>query len=54
MVLVIVFVMCPSLINDGATEITVSFDPETEHPVEMQQQGWQAILNNFKSYTESL
>jgi len=40
--------------NDGATEITVSFDPETEHPVEMQQQGWQAILNNFKSYTESL
>ncbi|MBP6239077.1 MAG: SRPBCC domain-containing protein [Saprospiraceae bacterium] len=40
--------------KDGATEIIVSFDPETEHPVEMQQQGWQAILNNFKSYTESL
>ena len=39
---------------DGQTEITVSFDPETEHPVEMQQAGWQAILNNFKSYVESI
>ena len=39
---------------DGKTEITVSFDPETEHPLEMQQAGWQAILNNFKSYVESL
>lgn len=39
---------------DGQTEITVSFDPETENPLEMQQMGWQAILNNFKSYVESL
>lgn len=39
---------------DGQTEIIVSFDPDTEHPVKMQQTGWQAILNNFKSYTESL
>jgi uncharacterized protein YndB with AHSA1/START domain len=31
-----------------------SFDPETENSEEMQQGGWQAILNNFKKYVESL
>ncbi|TRX38690.1 polyketide cyclase [Flavobacterium sp. ZT3R18] len=31
-----------------------SFDPETENSEELQQQGWQAILNNFKKYVESL
>ena len=34
------------------TEVTVTFDAENENPVDMQQQGWQAILNNFKAYTE--
>lgn len=34
------------------TEVIVTFDPESEHSVEMQQSGWQAILNNFKLYTE--
>lgn len=34
------------------TEIIVSFEPENEYPLEMQQEGWQAILNNFKLYTE--
>ena len=34
------------------TEVTIIFDPETQNPIEMQQQGWQAILNNFKHYTE--
>lgn len=38
---------------DDQTKVTVSFDPETEHPIEMQQAGWQAILNNFKSYVET-
>jgi hypothetical protein len=28
------------------------FDPESENPVELQQQGWQAILHNFKTYVE--
>jgi uncharacterized protein YndB with AHSA1/START domain len=32
--------------------ITETFDAETVNPVELQQAGWQAILNNFKSYTE--
>jgi uncharacterized protein YndB with AHSA1/START domain len=41
--------------NDSGdqTEVVVSFDPESENPVEMQKAGWQAILNNFKNYTEN-
>ncbi len=35
------------------TEVVVTFDPETENPIELQRGGWQAILNNFKNYTES-
>ena len=35
------------------TEVLITFDPETENPIEMQQQGWQAILDNFKSYAET-
>ena len=35
------------------TQITVSFDPENENPIELQRNGWQAILNNFKNYTET-
>jgi uncharacterized protein YndB with AHSA1/START domain len=31
----------------------IVFEAENENPVEMQKQGWQAILNNFKKYTES-
>lgn len=38
---------------DGHTEITVVFDPETENPHELQQKGWQSILDNFARYTES-
>jgi uncharacterized protein YndB with AHSA1/START domain len=38
---------------DGQTEISVTFDPETENPIELQKAGWQAILNNFKIYTEN-
>ncbi|HVZ12705.1 MAG TPA: SRPBCC domain-containing protein [Patescibacteria group bacterium] len=33
-------------------KITQTFDPENENTREMQQQGWQSILNNFKKYTE--
>lgn len=35
------------------TKITQTFDPENENPIEMQRQGWQAILNNFKKYVEN-
>jgi uncharacterized protein YndB with AHSA1/START domain len=37
----------------GNTEVSTTFDAETMNAPEMQQQGWQAILNNFKSYTEN-
>ncbi len=39
--------------KEGHTLVTVSLDPETENPVEMQRQGRQAILDNFKNHTES-
>lgn len=35
------------------TEVIVAFDAENQNPVEMQKNGWQAILNSFKSYTEA-
>jgi uncharacterized protein YndB with AHSA1/START domain len=34
------------------TYIIEIFDPETENPRELQQEGWQMILNRFKTYTE--
>lgn len=34
------------------TKVTTTFDPENQNPLEMQQQGWQAILNSFKNYAE--
>ena len=34
--------------------ITTVFDPENESPVEMQQAGWQAILDNYKKHAESI
>ena len=39
--------------QEGQTQVTVTFDPETVHSVELQKQGWQAILDNFKKYTEA-
>lgn len=39
--------------NGDSTGIQSVFDAETENPVEMQRDGWQAILNNFKQYTEN-
>ncbi|MFJ5772243.1 SRPBCC family protein [Psychrobacillus sp. NPDC093180] len=38
--------------QDNNTKIIEVFDTESENPIEMQQQGWQAILNNLKKYTE--
>ena len=39
---------------EGAnTRIEENFEAETVNPIEMQKAGWQAILNNFKTYTES-
>lgn len=38
--------------QNGATHVVESFDPENENPLEMQRDGWQAILNNFKKHVE--
>lgn len=35
------------------TVITEKFEADGTHPAEMQQAGWQAILNNFKKYAEA-
>jgi uncharacterized protein YndB with AHSA1/START domain len=38
--------------KDGGVEIIETFEAENENPIEMQRAGWQAILDNFKNYTQ--
>ena len=38
--------------EDSGTRVVITFDAETENPVEMQRAGWQSILDNFKRYAE--
>ena len=38
--------------KENETEVIETFDAETTNSIEMQQQGWQAILDNFKKYAE--
>ena len=38
--------------NGTSTDIVELFEAEETNPVEMQRSGWQAILDNFKKYTE--
>ena len=43
-----------TFIKEGnATQVVETFDPENINPLEMQQGGWQAILDSFKKYTEA-
>lgn len=37
----------------GKTKVITTFDAESENPVDMQREGWQAILNNFRKYAET-
>ncbi len=40
--------------SDGSqTTVTETFEAENENSMELQQKGWQSILDNFKKYTES-
>ena len=39
---------------DGGIRLTEEFEAENMNPVELQQQGWQAILNAYKNYCQSL
>jgi hypothetical protein len=38
--------------NGNETYVVVTFEAEDINPVEMQQGGWQAILDSFKKYAE--
>lgn len=37
---------------ENQTEVTVSFEAEDVNSPDLQQKGWQAILDNFKKYVE--
>lgn len=43
------------LFEDGkeGVKITEEFEAENDNSMEMQRQGWQAILDNFKKYVEN-
>lgn len=36
------------------TNVVEVFEPETVNPIELQRQGWQQILTNFKLFVENL
>jgi uncharacterized protein YndB with AHSA1/START domain len=39
--------------SGNQTKVVENFEAESINPIEMQQGGWQAIIDNFKKYTES-
>lgn len=39
--------------EDNNTKVNIMFDADGENPIEIQRDGWQAILNNFKKYVET-
>ena len=39
--------------NGNETSVTEAFEPENQNPLDMQQAGWQAILDSFKKYVEA-
>ncbi len=40
--------------NQGnTTNVITTFDAEHENPIDLQRDGWQAILDNFKKYVET-
>lgn len=38
----------------ASTEVIETFEPENTHPADFQKAGWQAIIDNFKRYTEEI
>lgn len=40
------------MISENFVTVLQRFEPEDQNPRELQQQGWQAILNQFKTYCE--
>lgn len=39
-------------VTEGVT-VSITFDAESDNPVEQQRQGWQAILDNFARHVEA-
>ncbi|MEC7264816.1 MAG: SRPBCC family protein [Bacteroidota bacterium] len=39
--------------EDDATQVKIIFDAENQNSLELQKNGWQAILDNYAQYTES-
>jgi uncharacterized protein YndB with AHSA1/START domain len=39
--------------DNARTKMDTTFEAESTNPIEMQRDGWQAILNNFKIYVET-
>lgn len=39
--------------DNGNTVVTETFEAESENSVELQKNGWQSIMDNFRKYTES-
>jgi uncharacterized protein YndB with AHSA1/START domain len=39
--------------TEDGTEVTETFVAESTHPIEMQREGWQSILNRFKAHVEA-
>jgi len=37
----------------SSTKVVTIFDSESTNPVDLQKEGWEAILNSFKIYAES-
>ncbi|RYG53509.1 MAG: polyketide cyclase, partial [Chitinophagaceae bacterium] len=42
------------ILQGNQTRIVEIFEAENQNDIEMQRGGWQAILDNFRKYTESL
>ena len=41
-------------LSGDKTRITENFAPENQNPVDLQKDGWQAILDHFKTYAEAI
>jgi uncharacterized protein YndB with AHSA1/START domain len=39
--------------HESGTRVVEAFEPENQNPEEMQQAGWQMILDRFKGYVEA-
>ena len=40
--------------DEHCVNVIVEFEPESENSLELQEQGWQAILSNFSDYVMRL